>query len=347
MGARSRGPGAKVARGGSPIDAAGVKKRTMAPANGLRHDAHALMALAAATQHAAGQEAPPRLPQPAENYLEPAARQESVSSDNDYSEEQYQMEKQQLQQQQQQRSAPRSSGGGGAGTAESEEEKKEKRRLANREAARRMRRRRATHMAAVEEEVERLSQENSLLLHRMSQLVASHQAVDAENAQLRADLMTLRASVGACLQAGQLDMAAPSLAAAVSNGTISPSLVVPVPRPTPVAAVPTGEPVAAERPAPAAAAARRLVEPQEGAGGLPPSAAGGQASGVPSSSGGQSTENEMTATEEERARYSGGNAPARPDGSFATSGEALPSASRTQRKKGSAWKAAGSWLADN
>ncbi len=28
----------------------------------------------------------------------------------------------------------------------------------------------------------------------------------------------------------------------------------------------------------------------------------------------------MTATEEERARYSGGNAPARPDGSFATSG---------------------------
>ncbi len=69
------------------------------------------------------------------------------------------------------------------------------RRLANREAARRMRRRRATHMAAVEEEVERLSQENSLLLHRMSQLVASHQAVDAENAQLRADLMTLRASV--------------------------------------------------------------------------------------------------------------------------------------------------------
>ncbi len=55
-----------------------------------------------------------------------AARQESVSSDNDYSEEQYQMEKQQLQQQQQQRSAPRSSGGGG-GNAESEEEKKEKR----------------------------------------------------------------------------------------------------------------------------------------------------------------------------------------------------------------------------
>jgi cell shape-determining protein MreC len=58
-----------------------------------------------------------------------------------------------------------------------------------------MRRRRATHMQAVEEEVERLSQENSLLLHRMSQLVASHQAVDAENAQLRADLMTLRHSV--------------------------------------------------------------------------------------------------------------------------------------------------------
>ncbi|CAL8462074.1 g1605 [Coccomyxa elongata] len=346
MGAR-RGPGAKVARGGSPLDAAGVKKRNMAPANGLRHDAHALMALAAATQHAAGQDAPPRLPQPVENYLEPAARQESVSSDNDYSEEQYQMEKQQLQQQQQQRSAPRSSGGGG-GTAESEEEKKEKRRLANREAARRMRRRRATHMAAVEEEVERLSQENSLLLHRMSQLVASHQAVDAENAQLRADLMTLRASVGACLQAGQLEMAAPSLAAAVSNGAISPSLVVPVPRPAAVTAVPTGEPVAAERAAPAAAPARRLVEPQERAGGLPPmAAAGGQASGVPSSSGGQSTENEMTATEEERARYSGGNAPARPDGSFATSGEALPSASRTQRKKGSAWKAAGSWLADN
>ncbi len=58
-----------------------------------------------------------------------------------------------------------------------------------------MRRRRATHMAAVEEEVERLSQDNSMLLHRMSQLVASHQAVDAENAQLRADLMNLRASV--------------------------------------------------------------------------------------------------------------------------------------------------------
>lgn len=51
---------------------------------------------------------------------------------------------------------------------------------------------------------------------------------------------------GACLQAGQLDMAAPSLAAAVSNGTISPSLVVPVPRPAAVAAVPTGEPVAVE-----------------------------------------------------------------------------------------------------
>lgn len=70
-----------------------------------------------------------------------------------------------------------------------------RRRLANREAARRMRRRRATHMAAVEEEAERLSQENSLLLHRMSQLVASHQAVDAENARLRADLMALRHSV--------------------------------------------------------------------------------------------------------------------------------------------------------
>ncbi len=51
---------------------------------------------------------------------------------------------------------------------------------------------------------------------------------------------------GACLQAGQLDMAAPSLAAAVSNGTISPSLVVPVPRPTPIAAVPTGETIVPE-----------------------------------------------------------------------------------------------------
>lgn len=51
---------------------------------------------------------------------------------------------------------------------------------------------------------------------------------------------------GACLQAGQLEMAAPSLAAAVSSGTISPSLVVPVPRPAAVTAVPTGEPVAAE-----------------------------------------------------------------------------------------------------
>ena len=40
-------------------------------------------------------------------------------------------------------------------------------------------------MQAVEEEVERLSNENSLLLHRMSQLVASHQQVDAENQQLR------------------------------------------------------------------------------------------------------------------------------------------------------------------
>ena len=70
-----------------------------------------------------------------------------------------------------------------------------RRRLANREAARRMRRRRATHMAAVEEEVERLSQENSLLLHRLSQLVASHQVVDAENQQLRAELLALRQSV--------------------------------------------------------------------------------------------------------------------------------------------------------
>lgn len=69
------------------------------------------------------------------------------------------------------------------------------RRLANREAARRMRRRRATHMAAIEEEVERLTQENSLLLHRMTQLVASHQAVDQENAHLRQELMSLRASV--------------------------------------------------------------------------------------------------------------------------------------------------------
>jgi hypothetical protein len=43
------------------------------------------------------------------------ARQESVSSDNDYSEEQYQLEKQ--------RAAPRDSGA----AAESEEEKKEKR----------------------------------------------------------------------------------------------------------------------------------------------------------------------------------------------------------------------------
>jgi hypothetical protein len=58
-----------------------------------------------------------------------------------------------------------------------------------------MRRRRATHMAAVEEEVERLSQENSLLLHRLSQLVASHQVVDGENQQLRAELLALRQSV--------------------------------------------------------------------------------------------------------------------------------------------------------
>jgi len=71
----------------------------------------------------------------------------------------------------------------------------ERRRLANREAARRMRRRRATHMQAVEEEVERLSNENSLLLHRMSQLVASHQQVDAENQQLRHELHALRQSV--------------------------------------------------------------------------------------------------------------------------------------------------------
>ena len=75
------------------------------------------------------------------------------------------------------------------------------RRLANREAARRMRRRRATHMQAVEEEVERLSNENSLLLHRMSQLVASHQQVDAENQQLRHELHALRQSVVSLLQA--------------------------------------------------------------------------------------------------------------------------------------------------
>ncbi|EIE24357.1 hypothetical protein COCSUDRAFT_41588 [Coccomyxa subellipsoidea C-169] len=321
----------KVSRGGSPVDAAGVKKRTMAQVNGLRHDAHALMALAAATQRAAVQDAPQRPPLAPEEFHEPA-RQESVSSDNDYSEEQYQLEKQ--------RAAPRGSGA----AAESEEEKKEKRRLANREAARRMRRRRATHMAAVEEEVERLSQDNSMLLHRMSQLVASHQAVDAENAQLRADLMNLRASVGACLHAGQLDRAAPGLAAAVANGTISPSLVVPTPRP---AAGPTSTDDHDERSAPVAPAARRLVVEQQAragrqAEGLP----SGQASGVPSSSGGQSTENEMTVTEEERAKYSNSTV-ARPDASFATSGEALPSASRTQRKKGTAWKAAGSWLAED
>jgi regulator of replication initiation timing len=50
-------------------------------------------------------------------------------------------------------------------------------------------------MAAIEEEVERLTQENSLLLHRMTQLVASHQAVDQENAHLRQELINLRASV--------------------------------------------------------------------------------------------------------------------------------------------------------
>ncbi|KAK9906537.1 hypothetical protein WJX75_003691 [Coccomyxa subellipsoidea] len=320
----------KVSRGGSPVDA-GVKKRTMTHVNGLRHDAHALMALAAVTQRAAGQEAPQRLPVAPEAFHEPA-RQESVSSDNDYSEEQYQLEKQ--------RAAPRDSGA----AAESEEEKKEKRRLANREAARRMRRRRATHMQAVEEEVERLSQENSLLLHRMSQLVASHQAVDAENAQLRADLMTLRHSVGACLQAGQLDRAAPSLAAAAANGTISPSLVAPTPRPT---LLPSGDTLP-ERAVPVVApAARRLVvDPQARPVGQAEGLPAEQAYGMPSSSKGESTENEMTATEEERAKYSHG-ATARPDASFATSGEALPSASRTQRKKGTAWKSAGSWLAEN
>ncbi len=61
-----------------------------------------------------------------------------------------------------------------------------------------MRRRRATHMQAVEEEVERLSNENSLLLHRMSQLVASHQQVDSENQQLRHELQCLRQSVVTC-----------------------------------------------------------------------------------------------------------------------------------------------------
>ena len=61
-----------------------------------------------------------------------------------------------------------------------------------------MRRRRATHMQAVEEEVERLSNENSLLLHRMSQLVASHQQVDSENQQLRHELQCLRQSVVSC-----------------------------------------------------------------------------------------------------------------------------------------------------
>ena len=64
-----------------------------------------------------------------------------------------------------------------------------------------MRRRRATHMQAVEEEVERLSNENSLLLHRMSQLVASHQQVDAENQQLRHELHALRQSVVSLLHA--------------------------------------------------------------------------------------------------------------------------------------------------
>ena len=49
-------------------------------------------------------------------------------------------------------------------------------------------------MQAVEEEVERLSNENSLLLHRMSQLVASHQQVDAENQQLRHELQCSSAS---------------------------------------------------------------------------------------------------------------------------------------------------------
>lgn len=71
-----------------------------------------------------------------------------------------------------------------------------------------------------------------------------------------------------------------------------------------------------------ATAVRRLVaEPQQRvAAGAP----NGQPAGVPSSSTGQSTENEMTAIEDDRltGKYSGGSAAAlaRPDQSFATSG---------------------------
>ncbi len=76
-----------------------------------------------------------------------------------------------------------------------------------------------------------------------------------------------------------------------------------------------------QRSAPAAPAARRLVvEQQARAGGQAEGLPSRQASGVPSSSGGQSTENEMTVTEEERAKYSNSTV-ARPDASFATSGE--------------------------
>lgn len=70
-----------------------------------------------------------------------------------------------------------------------------------------------------------------------------------------------------------------------------------------------------------APAARRLVvDPQARPVGQAEGLPAGQASGMPSSSKGESTENEMTATEEERAKYCHGAA-ARPDASFATSGE--------------------------
>lgn len=52
--------------------------------------------------------------------------------------------------------------------------------------------------------MERLSNENSLLLHRMSQLVASHQQVDSENQQLRHELHALRQSVVSCPLCRQL-----------------------------------------------------------------------------------------------------------------------------------------------
>jgi hypothetical protein len=141
---------------------------------------------------------------------------------------------------------------------------------------------------------------------------------------------------GACLQVGQADLAGASLPALAADATPTAGAVLP-PQRLPVAA--EGELAAAAAAPNGAALSLRVnggvarppaVRPVPGAAAaLPPTALEGLSArlGMPSSSGGHSTENEMTATEEERARYQAG---VERDLSFGSSG-----ARRAQRLQGS------------